>query len=162
MAILKIITGEDNKILRTRSSVVLKFDARLKKFARDLKETMIKRDGLGLASPQVAQNIRVIVVTFNYKRENERIVAMVNPDIVEKSDEMEIGEEGCLSLPGRFGKVTRHKMIVVEFSDLEGIKQVLKLAGLNARVVQHECDHLDGVLFVDKMVKGEKEENLLI
>lgn len=162
MSKLKIITGEDNKILRTVSVPVIKFDAGLKKFAKDLKETMIAADGLGIAAPQVAKNIRVFWTILNLKKKDERCVVMVNPTIKFIGDEMVEDEEGCLSLPGIFGKVVRYKHIEVEFFGVDGVRQVLKLSGLNARVVQHENDHLDGILFLDRMRNGAKEENLLM
>lgn len=152
MAIQKIQTGEKNPILRKMSVEVKKFDAGLKKFAKDLRETMIKKDGLGLAAPQIGENIRVIATSMNYGENNKVVVIMVNPVITWTGDEMVIAEEGCLSLPGIFKNIERFKELTVEFLTIDGDKSLLKLEGLNARVIQHEIDHLDGVLFVD-MVK---------
>ena len=157
MAKLKIITGEKNPILRAVSEPVKKFDAALKKFARDLKETMVKAKGLGIAAPQVAKNIRVFVVVLNYKTDSQVAVTMVNPEILEHGAEITVAEEGCLSLPGIFGRVERFQNVVVKFFDLEGGMHILELEDLNARVVQHENDHLNGVLIVDKLVKGKKD-----
>ncbi len=149
---LKIVTGKDNQILRAVSSPVKKFDASLKKFVRDMKETMFEANGLGIAAPQCGKNIRAFIVILDYKTDKERVLAMVNPVLSELSEEMEVAEEGCLSLPGKYGNVARHKSLKVEFFDAEGMKQVLRLSDLNARVVQHENDHIDGVLFIDKLV----------
>ncbi len=166
MAKLKIITGINNPILRAECTKVVKFDAELKKFVRDLKDTMIAAKGLGIAAPQVGKTIRVFITTIDYDFDADipkgRALTMVNPEILEASDEIMIGEEGCLSLPGEFGKVERHARIKVEFYNEEGVRQVLSLEGLNARVVQHENDHLDGILFPDRMRNGEKEEDLLM
>lgn len=166
MAKLTIITGEDNPILRAESVKVPKFDSALKKFVKDLKDTMVAAKGLGIAAPQVGRNIRVFITTLDHDLEGEnvkgRALTMVNPEILEISEEMVMGEEGCLSLPGQFGKVERHKKIKVEFFSEDGVRQVLSLEGLNARVVQHENDHLDGILFPDRMKHGEKEEDFLM
>ena len=151
MAILKIQTGEKNPILRKKSVNVKKFDANLKKFVKNLRETMVKKDGLGLAAPQVGENIRAITVAMNYGGENKVIVAMVNPVISWHGEEILIAEEGCLSLPGIFKNVERFKELKVEFFTVEGERSILKLEGLNARVIQHEIDHLDGILFTDRV-----------
>ncbi len=160
MAKLKIITGEKNPILRAVSEPVKKFDVGLKKFAKDLKEAMMSADGLGIAAPQVGKNIRVFVMTLNYKTENQVIVTMVNPRMVAHSAEVEIGEEGCLSVPGKYGNVERFTNVTVEFFDLNGERQVFELNGLNARVAQHEMDHINGVLFVDRLKEAEGRKGL--
>ncbi len=162
MAKLKIITGEKNPILRAVSEPVKKFDAGLKKFAKDLKDAMISADGLGIAAPQVGKNIRVFIVTLNRKTENQVIVTMVNPRVVAHSAEMVIAEEGCLSVPGKYGNVERFVDVVVEFFDLNGERQMFELNGLNARVAQHEMDHIDGVLFVDRMKEAEGRKGLAL
>lgn len=171
MAKLSIITGINNPILRAESVKVAKFDSALKKFVKDLKDTMVAAKGLGIAAPQVGKNIRVFITTLGYEYESDehgegkmkgRALTMVNPEILAVSEEMEVGEEGCLSLPGEYGKVERYKQIKVEFFSEEGVRQVLELQGLDARVVQHENDHLDGILFPDRMRAGEKEEDLLM
>lgn len=156
MKILKIQTGENNPILRTKSVEVKKIDIVLKKFAKDMKATMLKLDGLGLAAPQVGENLRMVIVTMNYGSKNATVTTMINPEILSYGDEVEIAEEGCLSIPGVYGNVERPTELVVQFSDLEGEKFVLKLSGLNARVVQHEMDHLNAILFTDRMKAGRK------
>lgn len=158
---LKIITGENHPILRAVAKPVKKFDGALKKFARDLKAAMIAAKGLGIAAPQVGESIRLFWVILNFDTDHEINVAMVNPDIISHGAKMLLAEEGCLSLPGVYGNVKRYKDIIVEFFDLDGGRQRLELSGLNARVVQHEKDHLDGVLFIDLMSKSEKQKDLL-
>jgi len=162
MAKLKIVTGEDNKILRTVCKPVQKFDAKLKKFAKDLKQTMEAANGLGIAAPQVGETIRVFIATMNVNAKDERQVLMVNPTVTLVGSKIVTDEEGCLSLPGIFGKVPRHDRVEVEFFGVDGARQCLKLKGLNARVVQHENDHINGILFLDRMKKGVAGENLLI
>lgn len=162
MTKLEIQTGVENPILRAKSKHVKKFDASLKKFAKEMKEAMLREDGLGIAAPQVGMNIRAFIVVLDYNKKSERILAMINPEIIVKSEEMEEGEEGCLSIPGQFAKVMRHKEITVEFYDLEEVRQVLNLRHLNARVVQHENDHIDGVLFVDRLAANAVIEKVKI
>ncbi|MFA6305890.1 MAG: peptide deformylase [Candidatus Gracilibacteria bacterium] len=154
MTKLKIETGVENPILRAKSKEVKKFDAALRRFVKNLKDTMMFKDGLGIAAPQVGKNIRVFIVAIDYNKKSEKILPMINPEILKKSEEMVEGEEGCLSLPNKFAKVMRCKEITVEFFDLDGVRQVLNLRGLNARVVQHENDHLDGILFLDRLPEG--------
>lgn len=108
--------------------------------------------GCGLAAPQIGVLKRMIVILLNQQTDQEMVVAMVNPEIVFRSKAMEIDKEGCLSVPDYFDEVERYSDVVVKFLDKKGREQMLKLSGLNARVVQHEIDHLDGVLFVDKLV----------
>ncbi len=156
MAKLKIIVGENNPVLRAMSEPVKKFDNELKKFVKDLKATMVAAKGLGIAAPQVGRNIRVFIAVFNHGTSHKVVVPMVNPEILKHGEEIVLGEEGCLSLPGIFGKVERYKRVSVRYFDLDGAVQKLDLVGMNARVVQHENDHLNGVLIVDKIV-GDKE-----
>ena len=152
MAKLEIIKGADNPILRAMSEPVDRIDSAFKKFVKDMHKAMVAANGLGIAAPQVGRNIRAFIVTLNFKEANEMVVYMVNPEILSHGQELEIAEEGCLSLPEQYGNVERWREVTVKFMDLTGNEQVLKLEGLNARVVQHEKDHLDGVLFVDKLV----------
>lgn len=160
--LLKIQTGENNSTLRTKSVRVKKIDSVLKKFAKNLKETMLKKDGIGLAAPQVGENIRMIIVTLNYGKINASVKVMINPEILSHGDEVATAEEGCLSLPAKYGNVERFTAVVLEFIDLEGEKHTLKLDDLNARVVQHEIDHLDGILFTDRIKDVEKKRNAVV
>lgn len=149
--LLPIVTGAETQILRTVCDPVEKFDKSLKKLVEDMKETMKKASGLGIAAPQVGVNARVFLVTLAYKSGDDLVLPMVNPEILYVSDETEVGEEGCLSLPKEFGNVDRAREVVVKFQDVKGGENTLKLTGLDARVVQHELDHLNGVLFIDKL-----------
>lgn len=144
MSILKIQTGKDNPILRKKSAKIGQIAKTTAKLAADMKETLAKEDGLGLAAPQVGQNVRVIVVKIE-----STYVPMINPEITRKSAETDVREEGCLSLPKTYCEIERAKEITVKFQDLKGGGQVLKLEDLPARVAQHEVDHLEGVLIMD-------------
>lgn len=114
-------------------------------FADDFAAYMVKADGVGLAAPQIGISERIIAV-----QEKDRIGVYANPEILKRSPAQQIGEEGCLSVPGVFGMVERSKRITVRAVDRHGRKVEMDLSGFPAVVFQHEVDHLDGVLFIDK------------
>lgn len=145
---LKIITNP-NLILRQKSLDVADVSAgKIQELIPAMLETMMEADGVGLAAPQVGQNVRLIVINHQ-----DSPLAMINPKIIKKSLLKEWGEEGCLSVPGRFGEVKRFKKIKAEYLDSAGEKKQIDAQGLLARVIQHEVDHLDGILFIDKARK---------
>ncbi|HBC44488.1 MAG: Peptide deformylase [Parcubacteria group bacterium GW2011_GWC2_42_12] len=152
MPILKIITIP-NPILRKKSKEINFKEINTRDFAKlvsAMGKTMIKTDGAGLAAPQIGKSIRLAVINSK-----DGPICLINPKITRKSWARELGQEGCLSIPGIFGQVKRHKKITVAYYNQAGkkIKQVAQ--GLMARVMQHEIDHLDGILFIDKMA-GKK------
>ncbi len=145
--ILNIITNPD-PVLRKKSqplNLEEPLTSEQTNFCQDLILTMKEKDGVGLAAPQVGKNIRIIVVTLD----NE-IICMVNPQITKKSWARHWGEEGCLSVPDQFGEVERHKKINCIYFTPEGKKKQIKVQDFPARIIQHEIDHLDGILFIDK------------
>lgn len=150
---LKIQTGTDNPILRKKSKAVSKFDKKLKKFLKEMAETMLEKDGVGLAAPQVGVNERIVVLNFRIDKKKWQTIALVNPEILDASVATICEEEGCLSLPGILGEVERYATATVKFADETGAQRILELEGLNARAIQHEIDHLDGILFVDRAKK---------
>ncbi|MDZ4209723.1 MAG: peptide deformylase, partial [Candidatus Curtissbacteria bacterium] len=137
--------------LRGENAPVKEFGKKLKQLVKDMKDTMDIAEGLGLAAPQVGINLRVFLMVLGYKSGKGKVIAMCNPRVISYSEATDIAEEGCLSLPGIWGKVERHKGVMVEFFDVEGARHVLDLKGLDAREFQHENDHLNGVLFVDRI-----------
>lgn len=152
---LKLETGKDNKILRTKCKPVKKID---KKVFKEMKKLMQKKDGLGLAAPQIGIGERFFVIQLFRKNEEGKyeflkFLEVINPKIIEKSKETEMDEEGCLSLPKVFDNVSRPKKIIASFFDLNNKDKTLKLEGMNARVFQHEYDHLEGILFIDYLKK---------
>lgn len=157
----KIQTGINNPILRTVSDKIDIISPEIKEFCVTLRKMMRTHDGVGLAAPQIGKNRRIIATSQWAKKGDDKKllgeIIMINPRITQASTEMEMGEEACLSLPEIYGIVKRHKSITVEFTDLQGHKQTKKLKDFNARIIQHELDHLDGILFVDKVVKGKKK-----
>lgn len=145
--VLKILINP-NKTLREKSEPVTENEIiteELQEFCDNLHETMIKKDGIGLASPQVGKNIRLITVSTK-----NGPIFLFNPKITGKSWLREWGEEGCLSVPLTFGDVRRHLRVTCVFHNRQGKEDKIKASGLLARVIQHEIDHLDGVLFIDK------------
>lgn len=144
VAILPIIIGPDNPILRKKTKPVKKVTKELRQLLKDMAETMIEANGVGLATPQVNRAERVCIAVIGRK-----MTALINPKITAKSKEKDVDQEGCLSLPNVWIDVPRPVSITLEYMDLKGKKQERKLEKFDARVVQHELDHLDGVLIVD-------------
>jgi peptide deformylase len=143
MAIRKIVKYPD-PILKQKAKPVTKFHARLHKLLDDMAETMYHAPGVGLAAPQVGILKRVIVVDIG-----EGLIEIVNPEIIEKVGEQISPPEGCLSIPGLIGDVRRANLITVVGQDRHGNPLKLEAEGYLARALQHEVDHLNGVLFID-------------
>lgn len=139
-------------ILRQKASPVGTPDDSLREFAADLTLTMYERDGVGLAAPQVGVSKRVIVVDPHWSKDGQskQPLVMLDP-VIESSAGQTETEEGCISLPGIYANVERPNRIKVSYTDLEGGRQSLELEGYHAVVIQHEYDHLDGILFVDRL-----------
>ena len=151
-----IQTGDQNPILRIKSKKVEIFDEKLEKILDEMIETMIEPDektgvkGIGLAANQVGINARIIIITFNIGTKKEyKIVEMINPEIIEISKDKIWMEEGCLSVPGVFDNVKRPKKIKVRWQNRKGNICEKKLDNWDARIFQHEYDHLEGILFTD-------------
>lgn len=160
MAILSIVTGTDNKILRAESKPVKKIDRTIKKLIRDMTETMISVDGLGIAAPQVGVNLRIYIARLNFNTPHEMLVPMINAEFLKMSETKEEHEEGCLSIPKKFGIVQRAKEVTIQYMDEKGKTYMLHLDGLNARIMQHETDHLNGILIADKWKREADIETL--
>lgn len=143
MAIMEIRKAGD-KVLKEKAQPVDYIDKKLKKLLDDMGETMYHADGVGLAAPQVGVSLRVIVLDVG-----DGLIEIVNPVIVEREG-TEKGTEGCLSVPGVFGEVERAAKVTVEGLNRFGKKVKVSGEGLLARALQHEIDHLDGVLFIEK------------
>ena len=151
MSVLDILTGKDNPILRAVSTSVEVFDKDLKNVVRNMKDTLKKAKGLGLAAPQVGLDIRVFIFITDYGTGNQLVREAINPEVIFAADEQALGEEGCLSLPGQFGNVYRPTEVIVSFFDVNGEKHQMRLLDLDARVFLHELDHINGVLFLDRL-----------
>ena len=150
MAKLEIIIAPDPR-LKLACAPVVKVDAPIRRLMDDMLETMYAAPGIGLAAPQVGVTRRVIVVDAAGKGEQPRPLRMADPEIVWASDEDNTYSEGCLSLPEHYADVVRPKAVRVRYLDHENEMRELAADGLLATCVQHEMDHLDGVLFVDRI-----------
>ena len=158
-------TGEDNKILRKNSEKVDIFDDEIKEFAEILLDLMYAYDWVWLAAPQVGKNIRVIATTQwketkKWRKTDKQITwetAMINPEILEHSEEKRKWEEACLSVPWLCGDVERWTRIVVKYQDKKWKFHVQKYTWFSAVVIQHEMDHLEWILFTDKVVGDIRE-----
>jgi len=155
MAVLPIRIYPD-PVLRVRCAEVESFDTELKKLAQSMLETMHAAPGIGLAASQVGIERRLAVVDITAGESAEAIHVFVNPEIVESSGQ-DIDEEGCLSIPGITEKVNRPGVVKVRAQDLDGKSFETEADGLFARAICHEIDHLNGVLFVDRLVGLRKE-----
>ena len=133
-------------ILRQKAKKVEVFDENLDSILEEMIETMYVEDGVGLAAPQVGLSLRMFVMDYG-----EGPIKVVNPQIVEKSEETEVDEEGCLSLPDIFEDVERARWLRVRFQNEKGEWVEAEYEGYPARVFQHEYDHLDGILFIDRI-----------
>ena len=154
MAIRKIITTE-NPILRKKAKKVHHFDPSLQKLIDDMFETMHAAQGVGLAAPQIALSIRLFVAEYEEPEGPHHKVAVFNPEIV-KAEGEERGTEGCLSIPGYVGdNIRRATKILVKGQDVHGRQIRISAEGWFARILQHEIDHLDGILFLDRLDKPE-------
>ncbi len=138
-------------VLRERAREVTEFDDSLRALVADLFETMYHAEGIGLAAPQVGVSLRVFVVDLRTEEGGEETFALVNPVLVEAGAETERSPEGCLSIPGLEEVVERPSTVVVEGSDPHGNPVRIEAEGLRARVLLHELDHLDGILFIDRV-----------
>jgi len=137
-------------VLRQKGQAVERIDDTVRELIQDLRETVKAYNGAGLAANQIGVPQRVLVVDVPLDDEKRAELALVNP-VVKKRSGSESGEEGCLSIPGVWEDVTRAKSIVIEALDEQGRKVVIEAEGYLARALQHEVDHLDGVLFVDRL-----------
>ncbi len=133
-------------ILRKKCQEIKEITPEIKELILNMAETMLKNQGIGLAAPQVGVLKKLIVV-----RIEKGPLAFINPKIIKKSKETEIGEEGCLSFPGIWLKIKRAKGVEIESLNEMGEKICFKTEGLPARIFQHEIDHLDGILFIDRL-----------
>ena len=144
MATLEILT-RDNPRLRIKASRVPKVDDSVRRLMDDMVETMVGATGVGLAATQVGVSLRVIVLKVD-----NQLYQLANPEVIRSSGE-QVGYEGCLSVPGYIGEVVRAQRVVVRALNRHGKEVRIKGEDLLARALQHEIDHLDGVLFVDKL-----------
>jgi peptide deformylase len=158
MSIRQIVLS-DNPLLRKKSRRVRRVGQALQQLISDMVETMHAANGIGLAAIQIGVPERVVVVQLPEDEENpgdSKLYTVINPKLARKSHEIEDGVEGCLSIPGWVGEVPRHHAVTVKGLDSQGRAVRIKAEGLLARVLQHEIDHCDGILFIDHIEDPEK------
>ena len=166
MALRKILT-EPNKLLRAKSLPVEKVDEDLQKLMNDMLETMYVAPGIGLAAIQIGVPKRVIVLDIGWRDKSESTndekqvarknpMYLVNPEIITKSTNNSTYEEGCLSVPGQFAEITRPDKCHIKYLDYYGQSKELMAEGMLATCIQHEMDHLEGILFIDYLSKLKK------
>jgi peptide deformylase len=137
-----------NKILREKAEKVEKIDKEIKNLVKEMKKIMIQHKGVGLAANQIGKNLSIFVAY-----DNKKFYTFINPEIVKFFGKEKIMEEGCLSVPNVWGQIKRYEGVVISYQDLFGKRKKLKAKGLLAQIIQHEIDHLNGVLFIDKAIE---------
>ena len=168
------IVIEPDPILRKKSNILEKVDDELRILLDDMLETMYAAPGIGLAAVQIGILKRLIVIDISKDKEKKNPIFLINPEIISKSKNTSIYEEGCLSLPGHFAEIERPEECQIKYIDYDGKKKEMKANGLLSTCIQHEIDHLEGILFIDylsklkkdmivkKLVKQKKELNKIV
>ena len=159
MTVRRIITVPD-PILRKKSEPVNDIDKDIKKLMNDMLETMYDAPGIGLAAIQIGIPKRIVVMDVSKEPNKKEPIYFVNPQITWKSDTKASYEEGCLSIPNQFAKIERPEKCNVKYLDYHGAEKEIKAEGLLATCIQHEIDHLNGILFIDYLSKLKK--NIII
>ena len=153
---IKHILTEPDPILRKKCEPFQQVDKSVQKLMKDMEETMYKAPGIGLAAVQIGILKRVVVIDISKDDGKKNPLFFVNPKIIYKSENTSTYEEGCLSLPGQFAEIERPAECLVKYLDFYGKEKQLKADGLMATCIQHEVDHLDGILFIDYLSKLKK------
>ncbi len=153
----KNIIIEPDPILRKKSEKLEKVDDELRGLLDDMLETMYAAPGIGLAAVQVGILKRLIVIDISKDKEKKKPLFLINPEIISLSNQKSVYEEGCLSLPGHFAEIERPAECRIKFIDYDGKEKELKANGLLSTCIQHEVDHLNGVLFIDYLSKLKKD-----
>ena len=142
-----------DEVLRKKCRKVEAKDEKIKELVQDMIETMHKNNGVGLAAPQVGILKRIAVIDVE---DENGVIVLINPQITKEKGEQEV-EEGCLSFPNQFAKIIRPAEVTVKFLNLDGKEKTIKAKELLAQAISHEVDHLDGILFMDKIIPGTVE-----
>ena len=148
---------EPDPILRKKCEPLEKVDDEVRKLMKEMLEIMYEAPGIGLAAVQIGILKRLVVIDLSKENEKKNPLFFINPKIVQRSDNKSVYEEGCLSLPGQFAEIERPAECTLNYIDFFGKEKKLKAEGLLATCIQHEVDHLDGVLFIDYLSKLKKD-----
>ena len=154
---LRKILTEPDPILRKKCEPLEKVDEETKKLMDDMLETMYAAPGIGLAAIQVGILKRLVVIDISKGEEKKQPIFLINPQIIHRSKKTSVYEEGCLSLPGQFAEIERPAECTIKYIDYNGKEKDLKANGLLATCIQHEVDHLNGILFIDYLSKLKKD-----
>ena len=154
---LKKILIETDPILRKKSEALEKVDTDTQKLMDDMLETMYAAPGIGLAAIQIGILKRLVVIDISKEEEKKKPIFLINPEIINQSKNTSVYEEGCLSLPGQFAEIERPAECTLKYIDYSGKEKELKAEGLLATCIQHEVDHLNGILFIDYLSKLKKD-----
>ena len=142
--------------LRTPANRIVKVDDSIRQFAKDMLITMYSAKGIGLAAPQVGVQKRILVIDLNFEDPDAAPNVFINPEIISSGESLDTYEEGCLSIPGVYLNVVRPSSIKLSYRDEMGRPKKMNAEGLMARCIQHEIDHLNGVLFIDKVTDQDE------
>ena len=153
----KKILIEPDPILRKKCEPLDKVDDGVRNLMNDMLETMYAAPGIGLAAVQIGILKKLVVIDISKEEEKKNPLFFINPEIVYKSNQTSVYEEGCLSLPGQFAEIERPSECTLNYIDYDGKKKELKAKGLLATCIQHEVDHLNGILFIDYLSKLKKD-----
>jgi peptide deformylase len=144
-----------HKILKEKTKEVKEIDKEIKELAKEMKKIMKKEGGVGLAANQIGKDLKIFIAG-----DKNKILTFINPKIIKYIGKEKIMEEGCLSLPNLFGYIKRFPGVIVEYQDLWGKKRKLKAEGFLSQIIQHEMDHLEGKLFIEKAIEIFKIERI--
>ena len=154
---LRKILTEPDPFLRKKCDPLEQVDSETKKLMDDMLETMYAAPGIGLAAIQVGILKRLVVIDISKGEEEKKPIFLINPKIIHRSKKTSVYEEGCLSLPGQFAEIERPAECTLKYIDYDGKEKELKADGLLATCIQHEVDHLNGILFIDYLSKLKKD-----
>ena len=156
MAVLKLFEYP-HPVLKQKAEKVEKVDGEIRKLLDDMLETMYESNGCGLAAPQIGISKKIVVIDIAHEDEEANPLYFVNPEIIWRSEEKQSSEEGCLSIPGQRADVERNYSVKVKYLDYNGIEQEMLAEDFLAKAIQHELDHLDGVLYIDHLSRLKRQ-----
>ena len=156
MAVLKLFEYP-HPVLKQKTEKVEKVDGEIRKLLDDMLETMYASGGCGLAAPQVGISKKIVVIDIAHEDEEANPLYFVNPEITWRSEEKQCSEEGCLSIPGQRADVERNYSVKVKYLDYNGVEQEMLAEDFLAKAIQHELDHLDGVLYIDHLSRLKRQ-----
>lgn len=156
MAVLPLVIAPDERLNRPSAKVEVVDDA-VRKLLNDMLETMYANDGIGLAAVQLGVHLRCIVVDVAVREGGNDPIKLINPEIVDESQDISVFQEGCLSFPDQYSDVERPEAVTVRYMDENGVEKTMKCDGIMATCIQHEIDHINGVVFVDHISKLKRD-----